>query len=174
MREAAFDPAAIAADAVALAELHGGTGHEHVRIDWLQRRLEQAPGSRYVDGVGNLVWTFGPPPYRLAVLVHVDDVFDEATERGVTRRDGWLCGPGIGDNAIAVATTVAVAERASPGRVRCRWPSCSPSARRGSAGCAAPGTPAANWRPRRCWPWKVTAATASSPTPWARCGSGSR
>ncbi len=107
-----FDPAPIAADAVALAELHGGTGHERVRIDWLQRRLEQAPGSRSVDEVGNLVWTFGPPPYRLAVLVHVDDVFDEATARGVAQRDGWLCGPGIGDNAIAVATAVAVAERA--------------------------------------------------------------
>jgi tripeptide aminopeptidase len=117
MPEAAFDPAAIAADAVALAELPGGTGHEQVRIDWLQERLEHAPGSRYVDRVGNLVWAFGPPPYRLAVLVHVDDVFDEATERGVTRRDGWLCGPGIGDNAIAVATAVAVAscELAGPG-----------------------------------------------------------
>jgi len=112
-----FDPAAIAADAVALAELHGGTGHERVRIDWLQRRLEQAPGIRSVDEVGNLVWTFGPPPYRLAVLVHVDDVFDEATARGVTQHDGWLCGPGIGDNAIAVATTVAVAERSGPGPV---------------------------------------------------------
>ena len=117
MPEAAFDPAAIAADAVALAELYGGTGHEQVRIDWLQERLEHAPGSRYVDRVGNLVWAFGPPPYRLAVLVHVDDVFDQATERGVTRRDGWLCGPGIGDNAIAVATAVAVAscELAGPG-----------------------------------------------------------
>jgi tripeptide aminopeptidase len=110
-----FDPAAIAADAVALAELRGGTGHERVRIDWLQRRLEQAPGTRSVDEVGNLVWTFGLPPYRLAVLAHVDDVFDEATVRGVTQRDGWLCGPGIGDNAIAVATAVAVAERAGPG-----------------------------------------------------------
>jgi tripeptide aminopeptidase len=106
------DPAAIAADAVALAELHGGTSQERMRIDWLQRRLTRAPGSRHVDDVGNLVWTFGPPPYRLALLVHVDDVFDEATARGVTQRDGWLCGPGIGDNAIAVATTVAVAERA--------------------------------------------------------------
>jgi hypothetical protein len=43
MRDAAFDPAAIAADAVELAELPGGTGHEQVRIDWLQRRLRQAP-----------------------------------------------------------------------------------------------------------------------------------
>jgi tripeptide aminopeptidase len=105
-----LDAAAIAADAVALAELDGGTGREQVRVDWLQRRLGQAPGGRRVDEAGNLVWTFGPPPYRLAVLVHVDDVFGPDTQRGVSQRDGWLAGPGIGDNAIAVATTVAVAE----------------------------------------------------------------
>ena len=115
MRDAACDTGVIIADAVALAELPGGTGHERVRIDWLHKRLAAAPGSRHVDGVGNLVWTFGPPPYRLAVLVHVDDVFGEQTARGVTRRDGWLCGPGIGDNAIAVATAVAVIERALAG-----------------------------------------------------------
>jgi acetylornithine deacetylase/succinyl-diaminopimelate desuccinylase-like protein len=112
MRDAACDTEVIIADAVALAELPGGTGHERVRIDWLNKRLAAAPGSRHVDGVGNLVWTFGPPPYRLAVLVHVDDVFGEQTARGVIRRDGWLCGPGIGDNAVAVATAVAVIERA--------------------------------------------------------------
>jgi acetylornithine deacetylase/succinyl-diaminopimelate desuccinylase-like protein len=38
-------------------------------------------------------------------------VFGPGTVRGVTQSDGWLAGPGIGDNAIAVATTVAVAER---------------------------------------------------------------
>lgn len=110
MRDTAIDPAAIAADAIALAELPGGTGREQVRIDWLQARLTGAPGSRHVDGVGNLVWAFGPPPNRLALLVHVDDVFDEATDRGISEQDGWLCGPGIGDNAIAVATAIAVAE----------------------------------------------------------------
>src|SRR5690349_11050872 len=115
MRDAACDTGVILADAVALAELPGGTGHERVRIDWLNKRLAAAAGSRRVDGVGNLVWTFGPPPYRLAVLVHVDDVFGEQTARGVTRRDGWLCGPGIGDNAIAVATAAAVIERALAG-----------------------------------------------------------
>ena len=111
MTDTAVDPAAIAADAVALAELDGCTGRERVRIDWLLRRLHDAPGRRRVDDAGNLVWTFGPPPYRLAVLVHVDDVFGAATARGITERDGWLSGPGIGDNAIAVATAVAVAER---------------------------------------------------------------
>lgn len=111
MARAAYDSAAIASDAVELAELDGGTGREQVRIDWLLHRLHQAPGSRTVDGVGNLVWTFGPPPYCLALLVHVDDVFGAGTARGVTERDGWLCGPGIGDNAVAVATTIAAAER---------------------------------------------------------------
>jgi acetylornithine deacetylase/succinyl-diaminopimelate desuccinylase-like protein len=110
MTDTAVDPAAIAADAVALAELDGGTGRERVRIDWLLRRLHDAPGSRRVDDAGNLVWAFGPPPYRLALLVHVDDVFGEGTHRRVTERDGWLSGPGIGDNAVAVATAVAVAE----------------------------------------------------------------
>jgi hypothetical protein len=61
------------------------------------------------------VWTFGPPPYRLAVLAHVDDVFGEAVPRCVTERGGWLCGPGIGDNAVAVATAVAVCEHSGPG-----------------------------------------------------------
>ncbi len=175
MRDAAsgspvFDTAAISADAVALAELDGGTGHEQVRIDWLLRRLADAPGSRHVDGAGNLVWTFGPAPYRLAVLAHVDDVFGEATERGVTERDGWLCGPGIGDNAIAVATAVAVCEHGG----RARWPWSSPSARRGSAGYAGLTTPAASWPPRRCWPWRGTVPTACSPRRSARCGCGSR
>ena len=115
MRDTASDTGAIAADAVALAELPGGTGHEQVRIDWLQRRLAGKPGSRHVDEAGNLVWTFGPPPYRLAVLVHVDDVFGEATARGVTRRDGWLCGPGIGDNAIGRDRVAVAAAARGPG-----------------------------------------------------------
>lgn len=122
MGDAPFDPLAIAADAVALATLDGGTGHEQVRIDWLRRRLAQAPGSRHVDEAGNLVWTFGPPPYRLAVLVHVDDVFAEGTPRVFTERDGWLSGPGIGDNAVAVAITVAVAEQilAKAGQIKAK------------------------------------------------------
>jgi hypothetical protein len=58
MTDAAFDPAAIAADAVALAELDGATGRERVPIDWLLRRLREAPASRSVDGASNLVWMF--------------------------------------------------------------------------------------------------------------------
>jgi hypothetical protein len=50
MRDWAFDPAAIAADAVTLAVLPGGTGHEQVRIGWLQRRLAGLPGDRRPAG----------------------------------------------------------------------------------------------------------------------------
>ena len=39
MRDAACDTGVVIADAVALAELPGGTGHERVRIDWLHKRL---------------------------------------------------------------------------------------------------------------------------------------
>jgi putative aminopeptidase FrvX len=75
MRDRPFDPAAIAADAVTLAELYGGPGHESVRIDWLQRRLAGAAGNRHVDDAGNLVWTFGSRPYRLrAVLREILDL----------------------------------------------------------------------------------------------------
>ena len=44
MRGTAFDSAAITADAITLAELPGGIGHEAVRISWLERRLAGAPG----------------------------------------------------------------------------------------------------------------------------------
>jgi hypothetical protein len=46
MRDAAFDTGVIIADAVALAELPGGVGHERVRIDWLRNSLAGPPGSR--------------------------------------------------------------------------------------------------------------------------------
>jgi hypothetical protein len=45
MRDTAFDTGVFIADAVALAELPGGTGHEQVRTDWLHERLAAAPGS---------------------------------------------------------------------------------------------------------------------------------
>ena len=47
MRDTAFDTGVIIADAVALAEMPGGTGQEQVRIDWPHERLAAAPGSRH-------------------------------------------------------------------------------------------------------------------------------
>ena len=70
MRDAACDTGVIIADAVALAELPGGTGHEQVRIDWLNKCLAEAPGSAGTS-IASATWCG-----RSAL--------------------GWLCGPGIG------------------------------------------------------------------------------
>jgi hypothetical protein len=42
MRDAAFDTGVIIADAVTLAELPGGTGHEQISVEWLHKRLGAA------------------------------------------------------------------------------------------------------------------------------------
>lgn len=101
----------VVADTAALATIPAPPGAEADRIAWLTRRLRGAPGDRSVDEVGNLVWRLGEPPYELALLSHVDTVFGADVAHGVVERDGWLCGPGVGDNSLAVATTIAVVER---------------------------------------------------------------
>src|ERR1700691_3778436 len=67
MTDTAVDPAAIAADAVALAELDGGTGRERERIDWLLRLLHDTPRRRRANDAGNPVLAVRAPPHRLAV-----------------------------------------------------------------------------------------------------------
>lgn len=102
---------AVLADTIALARIPAPAGREANRQAWLERRLADAPGHRYLDEVGNLVWRLGEPPYDLALLTHVDTVFDTDVEHDVVERDGWLHGPGVGDNSLAVAVTAAVVER---------------------------------------------------------------
>jgi hypothetical protein len=99
----------------------------------------------------------------------LDTAFDSAAIAAdavaLAERDGWLCGPGVGDNAIAVATTVAVAEGAlvePAGSGPLPVVVVFTVGEEGSADCAALATPVASWRPRRCWPWKATVPTASS------------
>lgn len=95
-------------DVIALAEIPAPTFSEHARLDWLERRLERAPGQRYRDVAGNLIWRWGAGPPRVLVAAHVDTAFDHRTQLGVVRRAGALVGPGVGDNATAVAAVVHV------------------------------------------------------------------
>lgn len=101
----------IVADTITLGRIPAPAGREADRQAWLGSRLDGRPGRRYLDDVGNLVWQLGEPPYDLALLTHVDTVFDTDVDHDVVDRDGWLHGPGVGDNTLAVATTVAVVER---------------------------------------------------------------
>src|SRR5581483_1072630 len=52
--------------------------------------------------------------YRLALLAHLDTVFGDDVRHEVVERDGRLVGPGIGDNALAVAVATNVVEELAP------------------------------------------------------------
>ena len=109
---------AVIRDTTAIAVIPAPTGLEGDRMAWLERRLQSAPGLRSRDEVGNLIWRIGPAgtdgpqdtAYDVLLLVHVDTVFDASVPHVVTERDGWLCGPGVGDNSVAIAAAVNVVE----------------------------------------------------------------
>lgn len=96
------------------AAIPAPTGAEEARLQWLERRLSHAPGTRRRDSAGNLIWSLGASPAQLLVMAHVDTVFDAETELRFTRDGDALVGPGVGDNATAVMATVWVAERLDP------------------------------------------------------------
>ena len=101
-------------DALALARIAAPTGGEEARRVWLERRLSDPPGELRRDEVGNLIWSLGAPPYRLVLLAHLDTVFGEDIPHEVVERDGRFVGPGIGDNALAVAVVLNVVEELWP------------------------------------------------------------
>ena len=107
-RDAATDD--LLADIVAIAEIPAPTFHEELRLDWLEARLAALRGTRTRDAAGNLVWRFGDSPPRILVTAHVDTVFPDDVPLGVRHQDGRLTGPGVGDNAAAIATVIGVVQ----------------------------------------------------------------
>jgi len=97
-------------DVVALAQTPAPTFAEEERIAWLERRLADAPGRRERDGAGNLIWSWGSGRPRLVVAAHVDTVFPAETDLTVRREGDDLIGPGVGDNAAAVAVAIHATE----------------------------------------------------------------
>src|SRR5262249_42924652 len=97
-------------DVIQVARIPAPTFAEADRVDWIERRLAGAPGERRRDEAGNLLWTWGAAPPRLLLTAHVDTVFPHETPLEVTRADGRLRGPGIGDNATAIALAIDVLE----------------------------------------------------------------
>jgi tripeptide aminopeptidase len=96
----------LVADVLELAAIPAPTFAEEARLDWLEERLTSAPGQRFRDAAGNLVWTWGEGRPELAILAHVDTVFPAETPLTFRREEGRLIGPGIGDNAAAVVVAV--------------------------------------------------------------------
>jgi acetylornithine deacetylase/succinyl-diaminopimelate desuccinylase-like protein len=95
-------------DLIALASIPAPTFAEGERIEWLEKRLGKLPGSRRRDRVGNLIWEWGEGRPRVLLAAHVDTVFDADTPLRFERDGSFLVGPGVGDNAAAVAVAVEV------------------------------------------------------------------
>ena len=98
-------------DLVELAQTPAPTFDEAPRMRWLSERLSRAPGERSRDPVGNTIWSWGPDRPRVVLAAHVDTVFEADTDLTVRAEGEQLIGPGIGDNAAAVAVAVNVVER---------------------------------------------------------------
>jgi tripeptide aminopeptidase len=98
-------------DLIAFARIPAPTFDEAERIEWLEARLRDAPGDRYRDDVGNLVWTWGAGRPRLLLAAHVDTVFARETPLEPVLSEYTLTGPGVGDNAAAVVAALHVVER---------------------------------------------------------------
>jgi len=97
-------------DLIELAQTPAPTFAEEPRMRWLSDRLEGSPGRCQRDGVGNTIWEWGTGRPRVVLAAHVDTVFPADTDLTVRSDGADLVGPGIGDNAAAVAVAVNVVE----------------------------------------------------------------
>jgi tripeptide aminopeptidase len=105
-------------DLVALAQTPAPTFAEGRRLEWLSERLDRQPGRRDRDAAGNLIWSWGSGRPRLVLAAHVDTVFSADTDLTVHTDGDDLVGPGIGDNAAAVAVAVNVVEQLLAGNAQ--------------------------------------------------------
>jgi tripeptide aminopeptidase len=97
-------------DLVELAQTAAPTFDEGPRMEWLSDRLADAPGRCGRDSAGNTIWSWGAGPPTVVLAAHVDTVFPSQTDLTVRAEGDELIGPGIGDNAAAVAVAVNAVE----------------------------------------------------------------
>ncbi|MGD8552984.1 MAG: M20/M25/M40 family metallo-hydrolase [Anaerolineales bacterium] len=99
--------------AIAIQQIPGPTFEEARRSEYLQEQFtDMGLDDVSVDSLGNV---FGrtPAPERpiLAVSAHLDSVFPLDTNLDIKTSGSDLIGPGIGDNAIALALMLEIAEQ---------------------------------------------------------------
>jgi len=94
-----------------LQSIPAPTFEEHERAAALRRELEQAgPAEVFSDQVGNLYGRVrGGARPALVISAHLDSVFPRATDLSSRRTSSRVYGPGIGDNALALAGLVELA-----------------------------------------------------------------
>ena len=104
---------AIVKEAIAIAEIPSPTFHEEVRAQYVLERLKaMAVGKVQIIGHNNVLVTVGKGKGPLLLLAaHLDTVFPLKTTIKIRKEEGVLVGPGIGDNAVAIAAGLYLFER---------------------------------------------------------------
>jgi tripeptide aminopeptidase len=108
----ALAPAAgLISEIAEITKVAAPTFAEEARIEWIERRLGSSVGSLRRDAVGNLLWTWGEGTPKLLLTAHVDTVFPAGIPLDVRVDGDYLVGPGVGDNAAAIATVIHVVSK---------------------------------------------------------------
>jgi acetylornithine deacetylase/succinyl-diaminopimelate desuccinylase-like protein len=81
------------------------TFEEGERAELVRELFRERGASPFIDDVGNVVVRRRGEGEKRALLLaaHLDTVFPRTTPLTIKRGEGWVRGPGIGDNALGVA-----------------------------------------------------------------------
>jgi tripeptide aminopeptidase len=81
------------------------TFEEGERAELIRELFRERGASPFIDDVGNVVVRRRGEGEKRALLLaaHLDTVFPRTTPLTIERGEGWVRGPGIGDNALGVA-----------------------------------------------------------------------
>lgn len=96
----------------AVCEVPAPTNHEAERGRFVANALKQRNLEPEIDDIGNVIARRkgrGDQP-TLLVAAHIDTVFPADTDLAVTRTATTMTGPGVGDNCVAVACMIMLAE----------------------------------------------------------------
>jgi tripeptide aminopeptidase len=97
-------------DIATIASIPSPTFAEEARLVWIGDRLQRASGRTRRDAVGNVIWSWGDARPRILLTAHVDTVFPLSTPIVIQRHGDRIVGPGVGDNAAAIAVVIHVVD----------------------------------------------------------------
>ena len=102
-----FSPQRVLEQAIAIQQIPSPTFKESERAEYLREGfIREELEDVQIDGIGNVYGRLpgagsGPP---MVISAHIDTVFPIATDLTIQYKSGEICGPGIGDNSLGVAS----------------------------------------------------------------------
>jgi tripeptide aminopeptidase len=103
---------ATAEEAIAIQQIPAPTFHEGQRAAYVAQRFKGLSDVE-IDSLQNVYGRLAGTDSRLPALLvsaHMDTVFELDTPLAVSRQNGRICGPGIGDNSLGVAALLAMVD----------------------------------------------------------------